>query len=110
MEKDVKYFVMRCEICKRCKYGASASPGLLQPLPITERLWQHITMNFIKGLSFSHGFIYMIVNRLNKSTHFMTLIHPYSATEIAQCFLDNVFKLHDFPNFITSDKGAIFVS
>jgi len=40
----------------------------------------------------------------------MALSHLYIATEVAQSFLDNVFKLHGFPDSITSDKDAIFVS
>ena len=96
--KDVKSFVMQCEICQQCKYDATASPGLLQPLPIPGRIWQHITMDFIKGMSSSNGknVNYVVVDRLSKSTHFMSLSHPYSAVELAQSFLDNVFKLHGF--------------
>lgn len=88
---------MRCEIYQRCKYDTAASPGLLQPLPIPERIRQPITMNFIEGLPSSQGknMIYVvIVDRLSKSTHFMAISHPYSAAESAQSFLENVFKLH----------------
>jgi len=55
------------------------SPGLLQPLPIPGRIWQHITMYFIEGMPSSHGenVIYVVVDRLRKSTHFMSLSHPY---------------------------------
>jgi len=112
MTKDVKFFVMWCEICQRCKFDATASPGLLQPLPIPGRIWQHITMDFIEGLLSSHckNVIYVVVDRLSKYVHFISLIHPYDVAEVTQSFLDNVFKLHGFPNFITSDKDAVFVN
>jgi len=55
MTKDVRMFVMKCEVCQKCKYDRSAYPGLLQPLPIPERIWQHITMDFIEGLPNSNG-------------------------------------------------------
>ncbi|WVZ04993.1 hypothetical protein V8G54_018339 [Vigna mungo] len=40
----------------------------------------------------------------------MSLKHPYTTTEVAQSFLDNVFKLHGFPNSITSDRDPTFFS
>jgi len=69
-------------------------------------------MDFIEGLPSSHGkkVIYVVVDKLIKSSHFMTLSHSYSATEVAQCYLDNVFKLHDFLDFITSNRDVVFVS
>jgi len=93
------------------KYETATSPGLLQPLPIPESIWQHITMDFIEGLPMSYGkqVIFVVVDRLSKAAHFMALSHPYSAREVAQSFLDNVFKLHGFPTAITSDRDCIFV-
>ncbi|WVZ23582.1 hypothetical protein V8G54_002126 [Vigna mungo] len=86
MTKDGSRFVLTCEICQKCKYDTSASPGLLQPLPIPERIWEHITMDFIEGLPASNGkqVIYVAVGRVNKAAHFMSLKHPYSATEWAK--------------------------
>jgi len=52
----------------------------------------------------------MVVDRLSKTTHFMTLQHPYLAANVAQCFMDNIFKLHRFLASITSDGDPIFVS
>jgi len=40
----------------------------------------------------------------------MVLSHPYSAKEVAQSFLYNVFKLHGFPATTTGDKDYVFVS
>ena len=112
MTKDVRIFVLNCEVCQKCKYDKFAYSGLLQPLPIPERIWQHITMDFIEGLPNSKGkqVIYVVVDKLSKAAHFMSLTHPYTATEVAQSFLDNVFKLHGFPGSITSDRDPIFVS
>ena len=69
-------------------------------------------MDFIEGLLLSFGkqVIFVVVHRLSKAAHFMALSHPYTAADVAQCFLDNVFKLHGFPDTITSDRDPVFVS
>jgi len=69
-------------------------------------------MDFIEGLPFSFGkqAIFIVVDRLSKAAHFMALSHPYAAADVARCFLDNVYKLHGFPDTITSDRDPVFVS
>jgi len=89
-----------------------ASPGLLQPLPIPGQVWQDISMDFIEGLLNSSGKqdIFVVVDRLSKAAHFIALSHLYTTKEVAQAFLDNIFKLHGFPSTITNDRYSIFVS
>lgn len=69
-------------------------------------------MDFIEGLPKSEGkkVIMVVVDRLTKFAHFLALSHPYTTRNVAQLFLDNVFKLHGFPTTIISDRDPIFVS
>ncbi|CAA7019723.1 unnamed protein product [Microthlaspi erraticum] len=112
MSKDIQSYIRGCNVCQQCKYDPAASPGLIQPLPIPETIWTDISMDFIDGLPSSYGktVIFVVVDRLSKAAHFMALSHPYTASSIAQVFLDNVFKLHGFPQSIVSDRDAIFLS
>ena len=66
-------------------------------------------MDFIEGLpdSASKQVIFVVVDKLSKAAHFMSLTHPYTAATVAQSFLDHVFKLHGFPDTITSDRDTI---
>lgn len=99
-----------CPICQAAKSEAVASPGLLQPLPIPSEVWTDISMAFISELSKAghSNVIFMVVDRLSKYANFMTLSHPYSAVDVAQVYLDNVYKLHGWPRSIVSYRDPIF--
>lgn len=69
-------------------------------------------MDFITGLPKSQGknVIFVVVDRLSKSAHFMPLSNPFSAIKVAQCYLDNLFKLHGWPQTIVSDRDVFLVN
>ena len=74
MKKDVANFVSKCLTCQQVKAKHKIPYGLLQPLPIPEWKLEHITMDFVVGLLRSqqnHDVIWVIVDRLTKSTHFI---------------------------------------
>lgn len=89
LARDVKTWVRECSVCQRCKADLAASPGLLQPLPILDKAWAAISMDFIEGLPQSKGknTILVLIDRLAKYGHFLTLFHPYTAIHMAQEFL-----------------------
>ncbi|GJR24075.1 retrovirus-related pol polyprotein from transposon TNT 1-94 [Tanacetum coccineum] len=104
--------VRKYDICQRQKPDLNAYPGLIQTLPIPERIWTKVTMDFIEKLSVSHGksVIMVVVDRLSKYAHFMALSHPLSASQVAQVLMDNVYKLHGLPDSIVSDRDKVFMS
>ena len=40
----------------------------------------------------------------------MPLSHPYIALDVAQAFMDNIYKLHGLPKSIISDQEPVFTS
>jgi hypothetical protein len=112
MKQDIRKFVAECEVCQRNKGETVKSPGTLQPLPIPPDIWKDISMDFITGLpkSGNKSVIMVVVDRLSKYAHFCALHHPFTASTVAQIFMDQVFKLHGMPNSIVSDRDPTFTS
>lgn len=112
MKKDIKEMVANCQVCQKQKYETLAPAGLLQPLPIPTRIWTDISMDFIIGLPQCEGktVIRVVVDRLSKYAHFLPFSHPYTATFMAQLFVENIFKLHGMPTSIVCDRDPVFMS
>ncbi|PKA47774.1 hypothetical protein AXF42_Ash014551 [Apostasia shenzhenica] len=108
----VRKVVIECEVCQKNKPENVAYPGLLQPLPIPNRIWTDIAMDFIEGLPPSQGkdTIWVVVDRFSKYAHFIGLSHPFTASILAQIFVDQIFMLHGNPERIVSDRDPLFMS
>jgi hypothetical protein len=101
MARIVKEYVAYCDVCQWVKSDTLSPAGLLQPLPIPCQVWDDITMDFIEGLPQSGGknTIFVVVDRLSKSAHFLALAHPYTAKMVAEKFVEGVVKLYGMTPF-----------
>lgn len=112
MKASIRSFVQACITCQQAKADRSRLPGLLQPLPVLDRTWKIISMDFVEGLPLSGGFncILVVVDTFSKYAHFLGLKHPFTAAGVAKLFLSQVYKLHGMPSAIISDRDRIFTS
>ncbi|WVZ93428.1 hypothetical protein U9M48_039406, partial [Paspalum notatum var. saurae] len=70
-------------------------------------------MDFIAGLPRTqkgYDSIWVIVDRLTKSAHFLPVKTYYTAAKYAKLYMSRVVSLHGVPQTITSDRGSLFVS
>lgn len=85
---------------------------MLQTLPIPDRIWTDISLDFIEGLPKSNGdyVIQVVVDRLSKYAHFSALKHSFTAIIVSLLFMDQIVKLHGLPSSIVLDRDKIFMS
>ncbi|GJZ08751.1 retrotransposable element Tf2 [Tanacetum coccineum] len=90
--------------------GNNLQDSLISLLERTQETSQAICKGVFEGLPKSQGknVIFVVVDRLSKYAHFIALSHPFTAHQVAQAFLDNVYKLHGMPESIVPDRDKIF--
>lgn len=115
MRETVAQYVRNCYACHRSKAPRHRQHGLLQPLPIPQKRWQDITMDFITGLPDSLGYnaIWAIVDRLTKERHYVPCTdddHGTSAEVVVEMLIKELFRLHGLPASIVSDRGPQFIA
>nr|GFD24798.1 retrotransposable element Tf2 [Tanacetum cinerariifolium] len=87
--------------------------GLLQPLDIPVWKWDEISMDFVIGLPRTqrrHDAIWVVVDRLTKSAHFLPIRKDYSVSKLADTFQQEIVRLHGTSSAIVSDRDPRFAS
>ena len=70
-------------------------------------------MDFTVGLPRTrkgYDSIWIVVDRLTKSVHFIPVKTMYSTAQYAQIYMDQIVRLHGVPMTIISDRGSQFTS
>lgn len=112
ISRDVQAFVTSCSTCARSKNPKTRPMGELHPLPIPDRPWSHLSMDFITDLpcSDSKTVIWVVVDRFSKMCHLISLRKLPTAKVLASLFIDHIVRIHGIPENIVSDRGVQFVS
>jgi len=113
MYEEIKHYVSTCTKCQQNKASHEHPQGLLQPLPVPERRWQQVTMDFITQLPMTksgHDAIVVFVDKLSKMVHIVPTTTTVDAPQVAKIFMREVIRLHGVPESIVSDRDTRFTS
>jgi hypothetical protein len=103
MKADIVNYVARYLECQQVKDEHRHPTGLLQPHTILELKWEVISMDFIVGFPLTtrrHDSIFVVVDTLKKSAHFIPVRMTYQAPDIARVFISEIVRLHGMPKRI----------
>jgi hypothetical protein len=106
MKREAACYVSECDTYQKVKANYMKPGGLLQPLSILEWKGDDISMDFIIGLPLTarkFDSIWVIVDRLSKSTHFIPVTTKYRVERYVEIYVARVLCLHGVLKTIISD-------
>ncbi|WMV45430.1 hypothetical protein MTR67_038815 [Solanum verrucosum] len=109
MKRDIAEFISKCLVCQKVKAEHQVLFGLLQPLSMPEWKWERITMDFVSGLprtQRNHDAIWVIMDRLTNSAHFLAIRMDYSLERLAELYINEIVRLHGILVSIVSDTDG----
>ncbi|GJP39060.1 hypothetical protein CLOM_g23451 [Closterium sp. NIES-68] len=110
---DVEKFVTSCDTCQRMKSSKQKKAGLLRPLPVPEKPWQVVSLDFITGLpptTSGHGAILVVIDKFSKMGHFIPTHTTSRTEEIAQLFVRYIISQHGIPTTLISERDPKLIS
>jgi hypothetical protein len=113
MKKEIAEFVYACLVCQKSKIEHQKPSGLMQPLFVPKWKWDSISTDFVEALPKTvKGFdsIWVIVDRLTKSTHFVPIKIGMSVAKLAEIYIEQIVRLHGIPSSIVFDRDPRFTS
>ena len=112
LKEDVKKYVQGCFKCQQNKVQHQRKAGELHPLEILKGPWQEISIDIMGPLLKSNEMdaIVVIVDRFMKMIRLKTTITNISLKGIAKIYRDDIWKLHEVPRKILSNRGPQFTS
>ena len=103
--------ILRCETCLKAK--VTFHKGEYLPLPIANKPWEHISMDFMVALPKTKrgkDAIMVVVDRFSKMSHFIACNKTDDAQHVAKLYFTEVVRLHGIPKSIVSDRDSKFLS
>ncbi|KAJ0726162.1 putative nucleotidyltransferase, Ribonuclease H [Helianthus annuus] len=113
LKSDVVVYVGKCLTCAKVKAEYQKPSGLLQQPEIPMWKWEQISMDFITKLPRTprgHDMIWVIVDRLTKSAHFLPIREKDNTGKLAEIYLKEIVARHGVPISIILDRDGRFVS
>src|SRR6266481_1442286 len=112
MGTDIELFCSLCAQCQTTKDTSKKPSGLLHSLPIPNRPWQSIGMDFMGPLPVSNNYDYLlvIIDCLTLQVHLLPTTTHATSKGVTWIFLKEIVRLHGVPDSIMSDRDTKFTS
>ncbi|GJZ68109.1 putative reverse transcriptase domain-containing protein [Tanacetum coccineum] len=113
MKAIIAEYVGKCLTCFKVKAKCQKPSGLLIQPEIPTWKWERITMDFVTKLpktSNRHDTIWVIVDRLTKSAHFILTREIDSMKTLTRLYIKEIVSRHGVPISIISDRDSHFTS
>ena len=112
LKRYIAEFVAKCPNCQKLMVEHQRLGGLTQVMDEPTWKCEDINMDFVVGLPRirkQNDSIWIIMDKLTKSAHFMPIKSNYSAEEYARLYLNDIVSFHR-PLSIITDRGSQFAS
>ncbi|GJS63785.1 reverse transcriptase domain-containing protein [Tanacetum coccineum] len=113
MKADIATYVSKCLTCLKVKAEHQKPSSLLVQPEIPKWKWENITMDFVTKLprtSSGYDTIWVIIDRLTKSAHFLPMRENDSMEKLARLYLKEVVTRHGILVSIICDRDSRFTS
>jgi hypothetical protein len=112
MKTYIVNYVARFLECQQVKAEHRHPTCLLQPHTIPESKWEVLSMDLIVGFPLTtrrHNYVFVVVDTLTKSVHFIPVHMTYQAPDIATIFVNDIVRFNCVSRKIINDRGSIFI-
>ena len=105
--EDVARYVAGCVNCQKSKVDSHSRQTKLVLIPTGERPFEEIAMDMVGELPESEGFnaIVVVTDRCTKVQYYIPAKTTWTAEDVADAYINNIWKLYSVPRHITSDRG-----
>ncbi|GJX32418.1 putative reverse transcriptase domain-containing protein [Tanacetum coccineum] len=113
MKAEIATHVSKYLTCAKVKAEYQKPSGLLVQPVVPVWKWENITMDFVTKLpktTFGQDTIWVIVDRLTKSAHFLPMKEIDSIEKLTRQYLKEVVSRHEVPVLIIYDRDSKFTS
>jgi hypothetical protein len=108
MKREIAKYISKCDTCQSfegSRYLTAPSHTILEMGGSQHGFYCGFTQHIPH-----HDSIWVIVDRLTKTTHFLPVHTTHRAEKYAEIYIDQIVHLHGIPRTIVSDRGASFVA
>ena len=110
--EDVARYVAGCVKCPKSKADRHSRQTKLVPMPTEERPFEEIARDFVGELPESEAFntILVVTDRFSEVQHYIPAKTTWTAEDVADSYINDMWKQYCLPRHITSNRGAQFAS